>query len=218
MNGNQKLPERAYLSNINGQWPIERQEALLAEQMPGWPKVARYQDVLTPRQRQSHRPALLRERNSMLRATRRVNQEGERIYLASMAVFAWDGDDLETSLRAAWARNAVLMVADIGVKITSTEDARDLFRASRKKASIIARSKAGAAASAAIRRQPSDEGIERIKDRWGMPAKAWSTKDLLMEAGVTYNTVTARLGGREMAQKRYEAAQKRAARRNASAD
>lgn len=190
----------------------------MANLVPSWRSIARYRDTLTPAQRQSHSSSLLTERAAMLRATGR--RGNEIIYLASMAVFAWDGADLELALSGAWARGAMLIVLDADVEIAAfdTATARELFKASRRKASVEARSKAGAKASAAIRRKPADEGVERIRERWGMPAAVWSTASLLAEAGapgppLAYNTATSRLGGRELAQKRYLAAQRRAARR-----
>lgn len=200
-------------------WPIERQEKLLAERVPEWSKIEVYKDVLTPKQRQAHGSVLLIERAAMLRSTK-PRSGGERIYLASMAPLAWDGPDLELALSGVWSRGATLIVLDVDAEIAPFDNAtaRELFKRSRKRASVEARSKAGALASAAIRRKPADEGVERIRERWGMPADLWPTSVLLAEAGepgapLAYNTVTARLGGRELAQKRYLAAQKRAVRR-----
>src|SRR4051812_26403387 len=105
LHGAAKLPDRAYLSNINSMWPIERQEALMAEMVPDWGKIAKYKDVLTTKQRQAHGSGLLIERKAMLRATK-PRPEGERIYLASMAILAWDGADLELALSGVWERGA----------------------------------------------------------------------------------------------------------------
>lgn len=44
---------------------------------------------------------------------------------------------------------------------------------------------------------------------WGLPSSEWSTAALLAEAGVSRNTINARLGTREVAQRRYQAAEKR---------
>ncbi len=205
---NHELPARAYLSNINSMWPFRRQERVLAERVPGWPNVSVYRDEITPRQRQAHSPAALAGRAQMLRPSARNG--GDTIYVASLAVLAWDGADFDAVMEALAQRAATVWAGDLDIGFVAGLDGiRDAFRASRKRASVEARQKAGAQVSAAKRRAASDAGVERIRDRWPLPSSDWRTADLLAEAGVSRNTVNARLGGREMVQKRHQAALKR---------
>ena len=66
----QLLDERYKLARVEAQITAEalagasreRQEALLAERMPGWSKVTVYQDILPAKKRQAHSAAALPER------------------------------------------------------------------------------------------------------------------------------------------------------------
>ncbi len=69
----------------------------------------------------------------------------------------------------------------------------------------------GAGKSAAKRRAATDAVIERIRLDWGKPSVEHSTDSLLKRTSapgrpLSYNTVKSRLGGRELAQARYQAA------------
>ena len=69
--------------------------------------------------------------------------------------------------------------------------------------------KIGAKRSAEVKKAKSAEAVAKIKDRWPLPSKEWSTAVLLKEAGVSLNTAKSLLGKRPIAQYNYQAAQKR---------
>jgi len=228
LNGFPKLSDRAYISTIAPGWSIEHQEAILAERVPGWP-VTIYRDEPRARQRQAHQVASLPERAAMLRPTK-ARRGGETIYCATLAVLAWGKADFLAVLDAALARGAVILPVDTGTALddaTPAEEAAAAYAASRLGGSQAKARTLGAAVSAARRRVRADEGIERIRERWGWPndakmARRWgfpdllcaSTDDLRAEAGkpgksISYNTAAARLGGREKAQARFLAALRR---------
>ena len=225
LDGYQKLHPRAYISTIAPGWTIERQEALLAERVPGWPRVTVYRDEPTARQRQAHQASGLLQRAAMLRSTK-PRPGGETIYCATLAVLAQGKVDFLAVLDAARARGATILPVDTGIAIGAAvpaEEAAAAYMASRLAGSQAKARQLGAVVSAAIRRARADDGCERIRERWGMPSDAWPTAALCAEAGapgnpLSYNSVVARLGGREKAQARYQAAIKRAATRKAKAD
>ena len=210
---------KVYLSNISPLWPIERQEAALCDVLTG---ATVFREILPTRDRRAHRPAALIKRNEMLRVTRRP--AGETIYLASLAVLAWSADDLAQCLAAAMARNATVVALDIGLTIPPMPGAEVLHQAilafaeSRRKSDAIRDGKAGAAVSASVRSAKADAAIERIKARWPLPSDAWSTADLVAEAGVSRNTVQARLGTRPAAQKKHLAAIMRRSKKEAKGE
>lgn len=67
----------------------------------------------------------------------------------------------------------------------------------------------GGRISAEKRKADSKTGVEKIRDRWGMPSRTWPTRVLLDEADLSLNTVKAHLGSRIVAQHNYQGAQKR---------
>lgn len=206
------MPDRAYLSNLNSAWPIERQEALLAERVPDWERVARYQDVLKPKQRQSHHPALLTERAAMLRPTSR--SAGERIYVASLSVLAWAGDDFGDVMSALAKRGATVIALAEGVEVDPGDlaAAGEVFRRSRKRAAVEARQRAGVVISAANRKAASAAKVALVKAYWELPSDQWPRREIERISGLSWNTLRAHLGRRDVAQRRYEARMKRKAR------
>lgn len=203
------LMTKAYISNISPLWPVERQEAMLPD------GVVVFRDVLTPKERQAHRTAALVQRAEMLRPSTRRN--GEEIYIASLAVLDWTAEGMMEALTAAMARGATVRVLDAGLSIGPTARVTTLyvaavaFAAARKRSQEVDRGRAGGEASARKRSEASKARALTIKAEWGMPEPP--TAILLARAGLSYNTAKLHLGPRPAAQRAYQAAQKRKAKR-----
>ena len=105
------MPVRAFISNIAPGWPAERQEALLAEHVPGWPNVTVYRDILDARARRAHLDADMADRAVMLRPTGRP-RAGEVIYVASLAVLARGKDEFARVEADAKRRGATFIALD----------------------------------------------------------------------------------------------------------
>jgi len=217
------LSKRAYISTIAPGWPVEQQEALLAECVPGWPDgVVIFRDEPDARQRQGHSLDVLSDRAGLLRKNS-PRKAGETILCATLAVLAWGKADFLTVLDAARSRRAIILPVDTGEAIgldTPAEDAVAAYMASRLAGSQAKSRQVGAAVSAAVRRKRADEGAERIRDRWPLPSSEWSTAELRRIAGepgapIAYNTLVDRLGPREEAQRKHQIKLKRAASRSA---
>lgn len=190
---------------------------LLTRLVPSWPDSLQvYTDRVNARDRRSRqRPSLMDARAEMLRPTGRKNEIV--IYVASLAVLAWSEDDLREVMAAIKARRAMLVSAEDGECFTeNVEDAVARWRAASTKSRLEGAAKRGGAVSAKVRGDRVSAGVEKIKDRWPLPSSEWSTAALLAEAGVSRNGANARLGGREKAQARYQAAIKRKLKRNNS--
>ena len=199
---------RAYISNIATGWSVSRQEALLAAHIPTWPTVYLYRDILDARLRRAHSPLDLVNRATMLRATGN-QRRGETIYVASLAVLAWSKHDFEGVLAAAETRGTTIVALD-GEDVPSVS----AFAVARRDGSRRQARENGLKASAAVRRERADIGCQRIADLWGYPTDMCPTSELLKLAGepgkpLSYNTVVARLGGRETAQRNYARKMKR---------
>lgn len=212
---------RAYLSNVMTRvWPLERQEAVLAAGVPGWPDVSIYRDRLSRGALKAHSPAALTERANLLRKTSR--RTGETIYLASLAVLAWSAEDFMACLEAAQARNAAVVALDTERRIEPTAGARELrealseFLAARRRDQTGNARKAAASVTAEKRKADSEARCALIRDDWGNPETA--TADLLLRAGtkrgrrmvpMAYRTAALYLGKRPLVLARQEATRKR---------
>lgn len=192
---------------------MQRQEALLRV-VPRWPHVATFRDPLTARQRRAHSPASLTSRAELLHLT--VRRDTGTIWVASLAVLAWSDEDLRGVLAASRKGVLVAIAEDLTVPAgpIDADAVVATWRAARARAQLEGQQLQGATVSAKRRRADSDAAIERIRDRWPLSSSEWSTAALLAEAGLSRNTVNARLGGRELAQKRHQAADRRKARKD----
>lgn len=224
------MTARAYLSNLSKLWPLERQEALHAERTPGWPDdVTVYRDKLGPTLLKAHAPSSLADWANLLRPTSR-RPNGETIYLASLAVLAWESEDFMGALAAAAKRHAAVVVLDTGRRIEPDAGAAELaealseFRASRRKEQTGDARKAAAAARVAKQRAELEKRLALIREDWRR--RDYSTEELLLRAGrkrkrdkkvTPLSYATASLQPRPVAQREYEAGQKRAAARKAKA-
>ena len=209
------MSERAYLSNLSPLWPAARQEALLLEAFPAWPKgVTVFRDDIDARDRRGHSTELLVKRSEMLRGTTRKGHT-ERITLASLAVLAWSAEDMLECLTLALSRGATVRVLDVGLSIPPTPDAVILheaakaFRTSRTRGVVMDRGKAGGMASAAQRIAEAKAKAETIRAEWALPSDDYPTLDLLAKAGISRNTARLYLGKRDVAQREHQAALKR---------
>jgi len=224
---------RAYLSNVVRIWPIEKQEALLAEHIPNWPNdVAVYRDEVKPEARRSHSDEALKERASMLRRTSRRHGT-EAIYVASFCVLAWTPEDWMKCMAAAAERGAAIIALDTGTTVPPTADAKQMaeafseFLAGRRRAQTGEGRKVGALISAAARLADTKRRVALIEEDW--KGRAFSTEELLLRAGRTpkgrrqvvpmaYNTAVLHLGKRRVAQGLHDAILKRDAKRKRTID
>ena len=207
-----KLTIKAYISNVPHGWSPDRQEELLAREVPGWPIDGIYRDILHPRHRKLRLPDKLTERASMLRRTTRNAIIGETIYVATLAALAWTSADFETVLDAAGRRNALITACNTGVLLypnTPRDEAIEAFRTARNRVQREAAAKTGAQVSAEHRRAATDAKIALIRDRWPLSSKDWPTAALLAECGLARNTVQERLKRRPIAQYLHQRALKR---------
>jgi hypothetical protein len=198
---------------------MDRQTTLLSGAVPGWPPgVGLFQDPLTTRQKRAHQPDSLVQRANMLRPTTR--RDMGTIFVASLAVLAWGEEDFRDVL-AATRRAKIVSVGDdleIPRGPIDEDSVVEAWKAARKNARLRGASLKGAAISAERRKGKNDAGIDRIRERWGMPNSEWSTLELRRIAGepgkpLAYNTISARLKGREEAQRLYQIKMKRQARK-----
>lgn len=207
-----KSPQRKiYRSNILRHWPIEAQrKALAAIQGP----FAEYEDVLPPRHRKGRSPDALAERGLMLRPTTRRNG-AEVIYVASLGVLAWSGEDFMACLGAAQARNATVETLETGRSIPPTATASELadalreFLAARRKHQTADGQPRGHEASVIARRERDAARVALIAEDWRR--YEIPTENLLVRAGRTpknrkdvvpmaYRTAVKFLGPRPRAQ------------------
>ena len=208
---------RAYLSNISPRWTFERQEALLAEAVPGYPKgVAVFRDNLDARTRRHHDPRALADRTEATRETANRRRD-ETLLVPSPAVFAWSMGDMIATLARAAARGATVRFLDCGLTITPASGAADMekiaeaFAAARKASFGVP----GSVASVEARNARVEAGLDRIRARYHLPTKNVSWAVLQADSGLSRNTIQDRLGNRRILQAKHksrtEAAAKRAA-------
>lgn len=196
------MAAKVYISNIATGWPVARQEALLAERVPGWPAVTVYRDILDVRARQAHNSADLVNREAMLRPTR-TKRNAEIIYVASLSVLAW-GRDFSKVLAAAEKRGAAIVSLEETVPVSE-----ESFKAAKIQG-IKKRARENGTRVAADRRAAAAEAKAKpFKEKWRDPS--YKTAYLLEQMGLSRNTASKYLGRRELVLKRVEATRKRAA-------
>jgi hypothetical protein len=232
------MPDRVYLSNIARTWPIAAQEALLAKAAPGWPNVPTYRDILLPAKRRGQSREAMTERASMLRATSRRPQD-EVIYVASLAVLAWDAGDFGSCLAAAAKRQATIVALDTGRRVPPHVGADDWaeatkeFLAKRRSSEAGGGRKVGAEASKKVRMEDAQQRADSIRPDW--TRNDIPTGELLLRAGkrrkiggksvvvpMAYATAVRYLGHRPEAQRKHRmsiaTAERNRARRKSDAD
>jgi hypothetical protein len=208
------MTKTAYLSNICPRWPIERQEATLANAIEGWPKsVNILRDELTVRDRRAHKTDTLTGRAAMLRKSSR--RDGGEIYVASLAVLAWAVEDLLMCITSAAERRSTIVVLDADLHIDASANAAVLhkaieaFAAGRRSRIAGEAGMLGGEVSGARRSAVAKTAAETIAYEWGQPGTLYRTKDLLARAGISMNTAKLYLGSRPAAQRAVAAAIKR---------
>ncbi len=213
----QQLAVKAYISNIFPWWTVERQIAVLSATVPNWPTdVAVFEDQLNRFQRRTRDVSNLIDRAKMLRPT--IPKEPDIIYVASLAVLGLDETDFNNIAQTILMRNGTIEAIDDRVTVTKdtalTVAIKNWIIARRKSRIAVAQQK-GARVSADRRKAIAAQGVEKIRQYWGMSSEEWPTWKLRKMAGtetrpMAYNTIVEHLGvGRELAQKRYQAAARR---------
>ena len=197
-----------YLSNIAPGWPVERQKAVLAAQVPGWPEVPTFADVLPPAKRKAHSPASLIQRDELLRGTSR-RENVEAIVVVSLACLAWEQVDFLHCVAAASKRGAIVIALDTGRRIppdaspAEIAEAAQEFVTQRRAAKGGNGGPAGYLVSAQRRSDEARAAAMSIKDRWEQPTKDYPTDLLLAEADICRNTANHYLLPRPDAQRAY---------------
>ncbi len=191
------MKARVYLSEISPWWTIERQREALAEVIPG---AVVFTDLLDRGQKRRHPVTDLPKRAVMLRVSTRTN--GATLHIASLATLAWAAEDLVAVLAALKAKHWPLVVGEGG------QVSVEAWKAARRQSRLEGAAKRGAAVSAERRRAASDAAIkEHVEPFWHL--KTPSKAALAAAAGVSVNTIVARLGTRMRAQFEFEAEEKR---------
>jgi hypothetical protein len=192
-----------YMSDVSPWWTMDRQEATLADVLPG---ATVFRDALDRRQRRAHTPDSLVQRAMMLRSTAR-SQNNEVIHVASLAVLAWSEADLREVLDAIKARGAVLVSSE-GIN----GDLVAAWAAVRRQSRLEGAALRGSAVSAERRKAASEVAVKLIAGDWPLPSKDHPTAELLARCGLSLNTVKAHLGPRPIAQYKHRLKQARKAR------
>jgi len=185
------MSTRAYLSDVSPWWTMERQEAALADVLPG---ATVFRDELDARARRGHSVASLTARAAMLRPTGR-QLAGETIHVASLAVLGWSEDDVRAVLATMAARGTVLVSSE-GIDGEPLEAWRVAKRRSRLEGAALL----GSSVSAERRKAASAAAVAIIKPYWPLSSAEYPTASLLTKCGLSLNTVKAHLGSRPIAQ------------------
>lgn len=195
------MRQRAYISNINRFWPLERQREVLAGIEPV------YEDVLRPGLLRERSVEKLEDRQNLLHPTARKTTE--EIHVASLVCLAWHPTDLKRVIVEAAARKATIVVRDLGVELPpgtddeAAERAVKAFEACRKLASKKPWLKRGYEVALERREADIQRRIDLIRDDWEKDAVR--TPALLARAGrgegepMNYRTAVKRLGTRKEA-------------------
>jgi hypothetical protein len=184
---------------------------------------------LGPTLLKAHAPSSLADWANLLRPTSR-RPNGETIYLASLAVLAWESEDFMGALAAAAKRHAAVVVLDTGRRIEPDAGRPSWRRRYRSSERPDARSRLEMPGRPPQRRRWQKQRAE-LEERLALIREDWrrrdySTEELLLRAGrkrkrdkkvTPLSYATASLQPRPVAQREYEAGQKRAAARKAKA-
>ena len=193
---------RAYLSNLSPLWPWEKQEDLLRQEVPAWPKgVTVYRDDLDARQRRGRSQDALAARSNLLRTTTRRRAD-DVILLPSLAVLDWTHDGVVTALAAASARGATVRVLDCGLEIAADAGAAVMaevakaFATAKMRDKLHRRGEAGGRVSGAARKAAAAEKMKAVAALWHDPKETRTDAELARMAGVSVNTMKAHHGPR----------------------
>ncbi len=211
---------RAYISNISGAWPVERQEQLLK----GFTDI--YRDELTKAQIKRRRTDELADRRRMLRPSSR--DQPDRISIAAWPCFAWDTEDLLVALGHAAEKHVTIVCLSDGIEVEPFQGMPNLgrvveaFRNAKRGARTEPGRQKGTDVAAERRRADVARRIALIADDW--PKREHTTKELLLRAGtnpktpMAYATAMKFLKARPKVQRAYEVKNERAAHRKALRD
>jgi hypothetical protein len=194
-----------YLSNIRPAWPFERQEALLDAKAPGWRSGAVYRDALSARKRQGHGAADLKQRETMLRPTRRP--AGEDVIVPALPVLDWSVRGLLAVLTALSERGSTLKSLDCGTIVPPNDvgaaaaAVAEFERACRR---IGDPRQSGGIVSGERRAARAKAACEALSPYWRLPSADYPTASLLKKYGVSRPTAIAYLGPRGEAQRAYQ--------------
>jgi hypothetical protein len=206
------LSDKVYFSDIFLPWTMAQQEAVVSAALADWPAdVAIYRDRPNRIQRRAKYPGDLAERARMLRATN--GHAVGQIFVASLAVLAWDENDLRAILRMLQPQGVIVSIDDKLTISQSTPLAQAIaaWKMARKRSRTLGIKLKGAKVSAGMRKAVAAAGVARIKPFWGLSSNEWPTWMLREMAGtpaqpMAYNTIVGHLGvGRAGARKRRKA-------------
>lgn len=195
---------RVYLSNIRPQWPIERQEALLDERVPGWRSASIYRDILS--RAAIKRQGKLPDRDEFLLHPS-SRPDGDTVYVPTLTNIAWTPSDFIAVLMRLAARHDTLVGLAEEVQVepgkANVDEIRKAFQAATRRFSGV-----GVRGGEASGKRRADEALakcEKIRERWGLPSTEWPTKVLCEEVNISRPTAIQYLGNRKKAQQIYQA-------------
>lgn len=147
------------------------------------------------------------EMHIMFRKTQR--SIGDVIHIQSLGIVANNEKEFRVFLEIIKDRKAWLHSEDedfmIHARNIKINEMVNMWKLARRDGAA----KIGARISADRKKATTKECIAKIKDRWPMASRDYSTKSLLAEAGLSLNTVKSILGSRIIAQHNYRAKVKR---------
>jgi len=190
------------MSNLSPAWTFAKQEALLADALPG----ARvFRDDLTGTERMARDHDRMKARGSLLRTTTRKDPAEETI-AAVPAVLDWTVGGFMDVVEKVHARGGSLRFIQPPMTLAPSMTARDLkaaadaFLASKKNAQAEAKGKLGGEVSGERREAEAMAKVAPHLDLWrfGDPEK-YPTHLLLRLMGVSFNTAKKHGGPRKNA-------------------
>lgn len=177
-----------------------------------------FRDEIAKSDRRAKRVDVLVERHQLLRPSTRT---GGTIYVAGLPCLAYDTDDFILVLKQSADKNLSIHVLDTGMIFKPCKSrselnrAKDIFAETKAKAKGFENGRLGGQTSAARKQAKAKAAAMAIKDMWCLPSDRHSTGNLLATAGISINTAKLYLGPRPAAQRAYQAALKRKAKREA---
>lgn len=201
-----------YISNISPLWPEQKQ---LDASVALTAAITFFKDDLKQKDRRAQRAEKLVERENMFRPTSRNTPEF--VCVAALPCLAFSTDDFIYVLTKAAQRNATIRALDTGMEFTPCKRVADLHRAARIFADTKAKAKGfqngqlGGLTSAANKQAVLKAAAELARPYWHLDEP--SNIDLAKTVGASVNGLKGILGPREDARRKYQAAQKRKAKK-----
>ena len=185
--------EKAYVSNLCGLWPVEKQKEIIDAKLKDYG--VPFADILRSDEKRKHKKELP-ERSMMLRPTQRSSNE--RINFATFAAAAYSAEDFLVVLAMAADRRSQLRDLNEGFVVRTRGDwqqAIKIFEAARRRNGEFECGHLGGIRSAEVRGLKVDVAAAACKDEW--PLYNYTSAELAAEHGVSVGGLKKRLGSRK---------------------